>query len=214
MRHWRWGWVLVFGAVLVVAVGLALEFRRSPTEKPSGAWDDGVRLAVWVIDEDRTYDAELTEYPVVSGRVAYEGPTLTEGEENWKAAHVYRGVDLRAVIDWAVGLDGIETLTLVALDGWHKTLPRGVLEGRTPAGTAILALSVDGESPDEWDDAPMLVFLPEDERFSNQDMLDALGPEGAHYFGERPSSAGLMVKGVVFLVVDYDGGRLPMLSDL
>jgi len=206
--------ILILGTVLIAAAVLLIVLRRSPSEDIVSTWSADVRFPVRVIDDDRTFDVDLADYPAIGGRVAYEGPALAEGQENWKPAHDYRGVDLAAVLDRTVGLDAIETVTLVALDGWHKTLSREVLDGGTPAGTVILALSADGVSPVEWDDAPMLVLLPADERFSNQDMLDALGPNHAHYFGDGPSATGLQVKGVAFLVIDYGGGRLPMLSDL
>lgn len=207
-------WILILGAGLIAAAVLSIVLQRSPSGEIVSTWGTDVRFSVRVIDDDRTFDVNLADNPAVGGCVAYEGPTLAEGQENWKPAHAYRGVDLAALLDRTVGLDAIETVTLVALDGWHKTLSREVLDGGTSAGTAILALSADGVSPVEWDDAPMLVLLPADERFSNQDMLDALGPDHAHYFGDSPAATGLQVKGVAFLVIDYGGGRLPMLSDL
>ncbi len=210
----RRGWIVVLGLALAVAVVALVVLRRPGTEQALNAWDGDLQVSVRMIHGDRTVDVELPDYPATRGRVAYEGPKLTESEENWKAPHDYRGVDLGEIIDRSVGLDGIETVTLVALDGWHKTLSGSVLGGTTSAGTVILALSVDGEPAEEWDDAPMLVFLPADERFSNQDMLDAFGPDDAHYFGDTPSTTGMMVKGVVFLVIDYDGGPLPTLADL
>jgi len=206
--------LILSGVALVLAVALPIVVHEPRTGQAADAWDTDVRFAVRVIDGERAYNVELTEYPAISGRVAYEGPALAGGEDNWKAAHDYRGVDLSAVVDRTIGLGAVETVTLVALDGWHKTLPGSVLEGGTPCGKLILALSVDGEPAAEWNDAPLLVFLPEDERFSNQDMLDAVGPDGAHYFGDQPSSTGLMVKGVAFLIVNYDGGPLPTLADL
>jgi len=210
----RRGWILVLGLMLVVAAGVLVVVRRAGPEQADDAWDDDLRVRVRVIHGDWMGDVELTDYPVTRGRVSYEGPRFAENEENWKPSHAYRGVDLAHLLDEAIGLATIETVTLVALDGWHKTLPRSVLSETTVAGTAILALSIDDESSAEWDDAPMLVFLPTDERFSNQDMLDALGPEAAHYYGDLPSVTGLMVKGVTFLVINHDGGPLPTLADL
>lgn len=201
-------------AALVAVVALSVVLRTLRPDDDPDAWGAGLRFPVLMIDGDQTHDVELTEYPVVSGRVAYEGPTLVEGVENWKAVHQYSGIDLEPVVERIVGLGRVETLTLMALDGWHKTLPAAVLTGQTACGRVILALSVDDEPPAEWADAPVLAFLPEDERFSNQDMLDALGPDLAHYFGAEPASTGLMVKGVTFLVVNYDGGALPSLADL
>jgi len=200
--------VLIGGAVVLVLL------LRSPSESASDGVVEEVRIPVRVVDEEHTFDLDLAVFPTVRGRVAYEGPSQGDGEENWKASHVYEGVELRAVMDQAADLDGVESVSAVALDGWHKTLSAAVLDGDTACGTAILALSVDGEASEGWEDAPMLVFLPEDERFSNQDMLDALGSDRAHYFGTLPSTTGLMVKGIRFLVLDYDGGSLPTLDDL
>ena len=146
------------------------------------------------------------------GTVAYQGPVLSEGEENWKPAYTYRGVPLKAVLQGIGGLDNDGTLAVIAADGWHKILPAAVISGATPAGTPILALSRDGDASGEWEDAPMLVFLPEDERFSNEDMLEVFGPERSHYYAGHPSTTGFMVKNVAYLIVDYDGGPLPELA--
>jgi len=211
-RHWGWIVVLALGVAAAVAVWVIL--REPETEESLEAWPDDVQFEVRLVHGDRTYDIELTDFPGVTGWVVYEGPAMVEGEENWKEPHEYRGVDLRAVVESVIGMEVVETLTPVALDGWHKTLPAAVLDGDTPCGTVLLALSVDGEPPQEWEDAPALVFLPADERFGNADMLDALGSEYAHYYGQQPSTTGMQVKGVVFLVVNYDGGALPTLADL
>jgi len=58
----------------------------------------------------------------------------------------------------------------------------------------------------------MLVFLPEDGRFSNDGMLKAFSPELSHYYAGRPSTTGFMVKNVSYLIVNYDGGALPDLA--
>ena len=213
MRSCR-GWIVVLLLGLIAAAVALILLRRPGAEEPPNAWGADLEVSVRVIRADRAVDVELTDLPETRGRVAYEGPRVGEGEGNWKAAYDYSGVGLGEIIERSVGLDEVETVTVVALDGWHKTLPGDVLGGMTPAGTAMLALARDGEPTEEWDDTPMLVFLPEDERFSNQDMLDALGPDNAHYYGDAPSATGLMVKGVAFLVVNYDGGPLPTLADL
>jgi hypothetical protein len=175
-------------------------------------WPGDVESSVRVVDGDSSIDVELRGLPIVSGEVAYEGPRMTVDAENWKPPHVYRGVSLRSVVDRAGLPADVDTLTLVAVDGWNKTIPREVLEGSTACGIPILALSIDDQLPSEWDDAPVLIFLPEDQRLSNEDMLEALGGSYAHFFGEELSSTGMMVKGVVFVVVNYDGGALPRVS--
>lgn len=59
----------------------------------------------------------------------------------------------------------------------------------------------------------MLVFLAPDGKFSNDDMLATLGEKHSHYFGDKPSTTGLMVKNVAYVIVNYDGGALPDLSE-
>ena len=170
----------------------------------------GFGSSVLVIRGENMVSVDLASYTQIEGGVAYQGPVMQEGDENWKDAHAYEGVPLRAILDVIGDLAEGETLGVVAADGWYKNLPRTVVYGETSVGSAILAMTIDGESGVDWDDAPVLVFLPEDERFSNADMLDAFGPDLAHYFGDTPSTTGMMVEGVSYLVVDYAGEPLPL----
>jgi len=177
------------------------------------AW--GQALTVYYVRDGDTVEVPLDAFDTVSGTVAYQGPQLDEGSENWKDAHSYTGVSIAVLIDSMGGLDDGDTLSIVAGDGWYKTLPAAVVGGETGAGTAILALSRDGEETPDWDGAPMLVFLPDDELFSNDDMLSAFGEDLSHYYSGAPSTTGMMVKDVVFLVVNYGGESLalPPLED-
>lgn len=188
-------------AGLIVAVSLGLT---------------GVGEAPWSVlvqDGDRVEVISLAEFSHrEEGTVIYQGPVLKEGEENWKPVQTYSGVPLEAVLQEIGGLDDDETLAVIAVDGWHKILPAAVVFGATPAGTPILALSHRGDAPGEWEDAPMLVFLPEDGRFSNDDMLTAFGPDLSHYYAGHPSTTGFMVKNVGYIIVNYDGGALPELA--
>jgi hypothetical protein len=168
--------------------------------------------SVTYISGDETASIDLESLPAVSGSVAYQGPVMSADDENWKAAHSYAGPSLRAIVEAAGGLAEGGTLGVVAADGFAKILPRAVVYGETAAGEAILALSVDGESG-AWEDAPTLVFLPEDELFGNDDMLSAFGDELSHYFGDTPSTTGLLVRNVAYLVVNYDGSPIVLPDD-
>lgn len=187
---------LILGAMLVLAM----------------AWSATAvaPLTVYVETEAGYVEVSLDDFPLIEGTVAYEGPASDAGEANWKSEHTYKGVSVLAILESVEGLVSSDTVGIVAVDGWYKTLPTSVLAGTTPAGTPILALERDGESGDDWEDGPMLVFLPDDGAFGNEDMLDALGSELAHYFGTAPSTTGLMVKGVAYLVPNYDGSTLPL----
>lgn len=152
---------------------------------------------------DTVEQVDLSAVAELSGTVQYQGPVMSEDEENWKGANTYSGASLRAVVESVGGLADGETLGVVAVDGWYKILPRAVVYGETAAGVPILAAQEDGD--EAWEDAPTLIFLPDDERFSNEDMLSAFGPTLSHYFGETPSTTGMRVRNVAYLVVDYDG---------
>ncbi len=173
----------------------------------------GAPWSVLVQDGDRVEVIPLAEFSHrEEGTVIYQGPVMKEGEENWKPEQTYSGVPLEAVLQEIGGLEDDETLAVIAVDGWHKILPAAVVHGTTLAGTPILALSRRGDAPGEWEDAPMLVFLPEDGRLSNDDMLTAFGPDLSHYYAGHPSTTGFMVKNVAYLIVNYAGGALPELA--
>jgi len=167
-------------------------------------------LSIFVRTEAGFVEVTLDGLPIIEGTVAYEGPATDDGEANWKASHVYKGVSILALLEAVNGLAPFDTLGVVAVDGWYKVLPGAAVAGDTAAGVPILAITRDGESGDTWEDGPMLIFLPEDERFSNEDMLNALGTELSHYFGEVPSTTGMMVKGAAYLVPNYDGESIPL----
>jgi hypothetical protein len=166
--------------------------------------------SVIVQNGDRIVQVDLPLLAIsAGGTVAYEGPALSDGAENWKSANTYSGVALSAILSEVGGMAAGDVLFVVAGDGYTKKLPYAAIYNETPAGTPILGLEVgsDGE------DAPTLVFLAPDERFSNADMLAALGAEYAHYFGDTPSTTGLLMKGVAYLIVNYDGAVLPTATE-
>jgi len=166
-------------------------------------------LSVLLQRDTQVIQVSLDVYPQVTGTVAYQGPVLKEGEENWKSAHTYGGVAIRDLVEAIGGLAEDETVAVIATDGWYKVLPYEVICEETVAGTPILALARDSTEGEAWEDVPMLTFLPEDKRFSNEDMLEAFGPDLSHYYADHPATTGFMVKNVAYLVVNYDGGPLP-----
>ena len=174
----------------------------------------GAGLSVYVHTADGIVEVSLDSFPLVEGTVAYEGPAPAGGGENWKDTVPYRGVSVLSIMQAAGGMDFSGTLGIVAADGWYKILPGEVMVGDTLAGMPILAVERDGKSGEDWDSGPMLVFLPEDQRFSNEDMLASLGAEFSHYFGEALSTTGMMVKGVLHLVPNYGGESLSLQPDV
>jgi len=196
-------WVLgavVFGAVAAGVIVLVL--RRGPSEPQMPP------LPVFVNHGERQVEVDLLQLPRETWRVAYQGPALAPGDENWKISHIYSGVRLSDVLAAIDPLAEGDMISAVAGDGWAKALPTNVLSGETEAGEIMLALSREGGDTDPWDDAPMLVFAPPDGVFSNRDMLLSFGPDLAHYHAGKPSTMGFLVKSVLYLIVNYDG-RFP-----
>ena len=187
---------MVLGMILVLAMAWATAAAEIPV--------------IFVQTEAGFVEISLGDFPLIEGVVAYEGPASDDGGANWKEASTYRGVSVLSILESAGEVSTTVPLGMVAVDGWYKMLPGSVLTGDTVAGVPILALERDGLSGDAWEDGPMLIFLPEDASFSNEDMLTALGSNFSHYFGDKPSTTGMMVKGVTYLVPNYDGATLPL----
>ncbi|TFH06445.1 MAG: hypothetical protein E4H08_11005 [Candidatus Atribacteria bacterium] len=178
----------------------------------SAAWAVGASDAPTIyVGTDAGYvEIKLSDFTLIEGIVAYEGPSTAAPDANWKDSHTYKGVALLDLLNAVGGVGDSDTLGVVAVDGWYKMLPGAVLAGDTAAGVPILALEQDGLSGDDWSSGPMLVFLADDELFSNDDMLSALGSDLSHYFGSEPSTTGMMVKGVLYLVPNYSGETLAL----
>jgi len=186
------GWVVLLG-LMVGLSALALA--------------DTEGLTVLVQKGTQVVEVDLEAASLVTGTVAYQGPVFNADNENWKEAHAYSGALIQDLLSAVGGMDKGDLLTVYATDSYHAEISYEVLYGSTSAGEAILALAKDGES--DLKEAPMLVFLPEDKRFSNADMLASFGEDLSHYYAGRPSTTGLRVKNVAYLVVNYDGGALP-----
>ncbi|MGD9675360.1 MAG: hypothetical protein AB7V19_01575 [Candidatus Bipolaricaulia bacterium] len=165
---------------------------------------------IYVKVDDASAWVALDGFTKVQGTVAYQGPVSDPADPNWKGEATYTGVRLADLVA-SVGAVSAEALvSVIATDGYGKVIPASALSGGTAAGDVILA--TDRGDP-EWEGAPMLVFLAPDGRFSNDDMLATFGETYSHYFGDKPSTTGLMVKNVAYVIVNYDGGTLPDLSE-
>jgi len=148
---------------------------------------------VFVVWNGGMQEVDLETLPKTSGSVSYQGPVFNSEDPNWKETGSYQGPRMTDVLA-AAGVTAVRGVDVVAGDGYSKWVPASVLNGGTPAGNVILPPGSEGEA--------MLVFLPSDGMFSNDDMLAAFGESAAHYFGEMPSTTGFLVKGVAQIVVD------------
>jgi len=184
----------------VVATGAVIGVLRLGSSEPRVPL-----LPVFVRHGETQIEVNLSALPRSTWRVAYQGPAMSPGDENWKESHAYSGVRLADVLESIGPLSEGDTISAVAGDGWSKALPASVLSGDTAVGEIMLAVSREEEGTDSWGDAPTLVFAPPDEMISNRDMLSAFGPDLAHYHGDKPSTTGFLVKNVMYLIVNFDG---------
>ncbi len=186
-----------FGALVtvMVLVGVAAGAALSPIYVKVGD------ASAWVA---------LDGFTKVQGTVAYQGPVSDPADPNWKGDATYSGVRLADVLASVGAVSADALVSVIAADGFAKAIPASVLSGGTAAGDVILALDRGDPS---WEGAPMLVFLAPDGKFANDDMLATLGEKYSHYFGDKPSTTGLMIKNVAYVIVNYDGGALPDLSE-
>lgn len=194
-------------ALLALSVVLSIHFR--PSESPFRSSKTGAGKSIVVKNGERMVTVPLDGFRSIMGTVAYQGPVLQENEENWKEAHTYAGVPLTALLNEVGGIVKGDRAAVIATDRWMKELPYEVVLGETACGDVILALSQDGLDADAWEDAPLLIFLPEDEKFSNADMLTAFGEAFSHDYMGHLSTTGFLVKNVAYLIVNYADGPLP-----
>ena len=184
----------------VLAFGLAVAFFVAAVAGES----------VLIQKGDVVIEAILATYSQTAGTVAYQGPVMQAGKENWEPAYRYTGVEIRELLAAVGAMASADVLTVVAADGYQKAIPYDVLYGETPVGRIILAVTRDGSEPPAWQGAPALVLLPQDERLSNEDMLEAFGEAHAHFYApDQPSAKGFLVENVACLIVNYAGGALP-----
>ena len=189
-------------AALVALLGLILFSAAVAAET---TWSVVVQSGERVVKVDLPLEAISA-----GGTVAYEGPVMSDGAENWKAPKTYHGIPVAAILSDVGGMKPGDVLSVIAGDGYTKKIPYAAIYTDTPAGTPILGMEVGSDGAD----APTFVFLAPDEKFSNADMLAALGTKYSHYYGgTTPSTTGLLVKGVAYLIVNYDGASLPTAAE-
>lgn len=144
--------------------------------------------------------ATLDLWPSLSGTVCYQVPAGSEGKPDWGLPHSYSGVPLAALVDALGGMGEGDVLWVIGLDGSTLALPWAVVYGRSPLGPPILAFARDGLRGPAWPEGSELIFLAPDGEVSVEDQLSALG---------EVATAGLVVKAVTWIVVNWDGSSLP-----
>jgi predicted phosphodiesterase len=123
--------------------------------------------------------------------------------ENFSAEALYRGVPVGALVQLVGGMEESDTLVVHASDGYTQEFSyKNVFPDSSwleIQGEMIVAISMDGKTPPEWDDGYRIAFLPPDGVYSNADCAET-SVEGQGW-GIYESAGARWVKNVVRLEV-------------
>jgi DMSO/TMAO reductase YedYZ molybdopterin-dependent catalytic subunit/predicted phosphodiesterase len=106
---------------------------------------------------------------------------------NWRGHGTYRGVNVSDLVDLIGGISEEDNVTVHATDGYNQIYCwRNVLnQWSDPSiqGNMVLAYEFNGTRIPEWEEGPMLIFIPEDGEYSNQDCLNtSCEGQGGHVY--------------------------------
>ena len=110
---------------------------------------------------------QLKEMDTVTGTVSFQNRF-----DNWKEPAEYTGVKLSDLVE---DMQSTDILVVTATDGYSQRFShRQIFPSEinwAVQGDVILAYKQGDTSVPDWEDGPMIVVLPEDERFSNADLM-------------------------------------------
>ncbi|NYT11209.1 MAG: hypothetical protein GKC03_01500 [Methanomassiliicoccales archaeon] len=106
---------------------------------------------------------------------------------NWRGHGIYRGVNVSDLVDLIGGISEGDNVTVYATDGYNQTYCwRNVMnEWSDPSiqGNMVLAYEFNGTRIPEWEEGPMIIFMPDDGEYSNQDCLNtSCEGQGGHVY--------------------------------
>lgn len=150
---------LIVVVVMLIAIPMAYLTMVDSTEDTDGD-------LITVMGTSMSLD-ELKEMDAVTGTVSFQNRF-----DNWNEPAEYRGVALSSLVP---DMEPTDVLEVTAEDGFSQKFSyRQIFPSETNRniqGDIILAYSRDGVSVPDWEDGPMIAVLPEDERFSNTDLM-------------------------------------------
>ena len=186
--------VIIILAILLTGTSfLALKSIDFDSSKPlEGGYD------LFVIDR---YDNEhifslndLAQFPKIEGYSSYENR-----DGIWKGYGYYIGVNLITLINEVGGMNEQGYLTFEAEDGYSINISYANIYPNETIysyqGSCVLAYSYNSTYPLDWDEGYRLIFLPEDEGFSNEDLVNSTNLQGE-------SAGSLWVQNVIKIIVN------------
>lgn len=124
---------------------------------------------------------------------------------NWRDYGTYIGVKINTLLKDVGGMNTSSIIKVTATDDYfaYYTYDNVYPTGNFAAiqGDMILAYSLNGTEIPDYDSGPRIIFLPDDEAYSNNDMVDTTSLESR---GAVPSGGSRWVKSVEKIEVIYD----------
>lgn len=94
---------------------------------------------------------------------------------NWRGQGEYAGIPIRDLVEMVGGMARVDVLEARSPDGYVQRYGYGNVYPNSSwepiQGTMILAFRFNEAAGEDWERAPLIAFLPEDGRYSNEDCL-------------------------------------------
>jgi hypothetical protein len=164
--------IIILLAILLAGTAfmtlLTIDFDTTPPL--TGGYD------LLVIDQEKNEHSyslnDLAQFPKEEGYSSYENQF-----NNWRGYGYYIGVNLADLINEVGGMNEHGYLTFEASDGYSINISYANIYPNETIydyqGSCVLAYSFNSSYPPNWEEGYRLVFLPEDEGFSSDDLINS-----------------------------------------
>ncbi len=160
---------LLFGVIL--AMGLVFAYFYVTGTLPSGE-----EIVLSVLGKDSLTKAGLTFSDLMSMSSVEGLSSYQNNLGNWRGYGSYRGVLVFNLLELVGGMSYNDTVMVSSEDGYNQTFCSNNVCNTWPdasvQGEMILAFSYNGTLMPDWQDGLMIVFLPPDGAYSNDDCLN------------------------------------------
>lgn len=166
--------LILIAAVIVLATSFTYLYL-SNTENT----DNQTILSTYGKDHQKIFDLSLDDLLSITPVEDYSSFQNKFG--NWRGQGIYKGVRVSDLIELVDGISQDDNVTIYSTDGYNQTYCYNNIyntwSNTSIQGEMILVYSYNGTMMPEWENGPMIVFLPPDGAYSNQDCLDTSYPE-------------------------------------
>ena len=171
---------------------------------------DDTTSEVTIVGSIGSQTLNLTELQAMTAQSGYS--KVQNKYDNWRGEGNYTGVLISDLVDMVGGMEPGDSLTVESSDGWSNTYSYynvyNAWADTSIQGDMVLAYEYEGDLVPTYEDGLKIVMLPDDEEYSNADMLNSTTLDmGA-------SSAGsLWAKYVSTMTVNYADWNVTLSND-